>query len=130
MLISYSFPGAKLTYRHQFDVSEDERQVLPVGVVLIDIVQEQDSTFVADVVMTLRSKTDDGFKVGEVSFTLPGVIDFHFLNFCSSTAPGGISGAFQTIVGYCPFRRTRHGDGYHENRCRKTFGHGYVHIAV
>lgn len=90
VLISYSFPGAKLTYRHQFDVSEDERKVFPVGVVLIDIVQEQDSTFVADVVMTLRSKTDDGFKVGEVSFTLPGVIDFHFPEFLQFDGPGAV----------------------------------------
>ena len=64
--------------------------MLPVGVVLIDIVQEQDSTFVADVVMTLRSKTDDGFKVGEVSFTLPGVIDFHFPEFLQFDGPGAV----------------------------------------
>ncbi len=76
--ITYSFNGTKLQYRHQFDVSEKDKVVMPTGVIEIDIRTQPDSSVVALCTINLRSKTDKAFEVKAVSFKLPeyGMMDF------------------------------------------------------
>ncbi len=76
--ITYSLDGTKLQYRHQFDVSEKDKVIIPSGVIEIDVRTQADSSFVALCSVNLRSKTDKRFEVREVSFNLPeyGMMDF------------------------------------------------------
>lgn len=70
VLLSYSFPGASLKYRHEFDVSQKENRVLPVGFIEIDR-PLADSTGTAEMTISLRSKADGKYSVGNVHFSVP-----------------------------------------------------------
>lgn len=76
VLISYSFPGKTLRYRHQFDVSGLNERIVPTGIIGIDVVIDTDSTVTAGVSFYLRSSTDSQFEISNVHFTLPGITDF------------------------------------------------------
>ena len=76
VLISYSFPGKTLRYRHQFDVSGLNERIVPTGIIGIDVVIDTDSTVTADVSFYLRSSIDSQFEISDVHFTLPGITDF------------------------------------------------------
>lgn len=76
VLISYSFPGKTLRYRHQFDVSGLNERIVPTGIIGIDVVIDTDSTVTADVSFYLRSGIDSQFEISDVHFTLPGITDF------------------------------------------------------
>lgn len=71
ILISYSFPGASLKYRHQIDISPKDNRVVPYGFVGIDCVRKDSTDISVTVSMTLCSKTATGFSAGKVSFSLP-----------------------------------------------------------
>lgn len=77
VLISYRFPGADLRYRYEFDVREKERKAMPVGVLSI-VAYQKDSTWKADVSVNVRSKTDDSFDMGNMTFSLGPSMDFNY----------------------------------------------------
>lgn len=72
--IRYNFPGARLDYRLSFDVSERERQVLPVGFVEVEAV-ERDSVWLAETSISLRARSDGAFTVRGTAFALPHLVD-------------------------------------------------------
>lgn len=76
ILISYSFPGTRLSFTLRFDVTEKDVNVIPSGIVVIDVIQDKDSTLLADVTLNLRSRTEQDFEVSDVTFTLPGIVEF------------------------------------------------------
>lgn len=100
ILISYSFPGASLKYRYQFDVSGRDSALQPSGVITVRLSPVSDSLCRADVSMNIRSRTEDRVEVTgiwlsilpglEVDQELQSVLEgegTHLLSFSMETVP-------------------------------------------